>query len=206
MQARTGRGVPGVCHSLAFMPLELSRALWSGKIFVIRARERERDKIMRSLDLLSDSLMPQSEIFNTYWADSSLPCNCIRSLSLSNQTAVWLDLYLTLPSFDPTFIWPDLHLTWSSSDPTFIRPDLHLTQPSSDPTFIRPDLHLTRPSSDPTFIWPDLHPTRPSSDPTFIRPDLHLTQPTSDPSYIWPDFRWFFGNFGTNYGKYLGRV
>jgi hypothetical protein len=73
--------------------------------------------------------------------------------------------------------------------------------PLFDLIFIRPDLYLTRPSSDLT-----IHLTLPSSDPTFIRPDLHLTRPTSDPTYIWPDFRWFFGNFVTNYGKYLGQV
>jgi hypothetical protein len=143
MQSRTGRGVPGVHHSLAFPILELSRALWSGKIFYIRAREKERDKRMPSLGLLSDSVMPQSEIFNTYCADtanSSLPCNCIQSLSLSDQTAIRADLYLTLLSSDPTFIWPNLRLTRPSSDLTFIGPDLHLIWPSSDPTFIWPDL------------------------------------------------------------------
>jgi hypothetical protein len=61
MQSRTGREIPGVPHSSAFMPLELSRALWSDKIYFIRARER--DKRMLSISLDSDSVMPQSEIF-----------------------------------------------------------------------------------------------------------------------------------------------
>jgi hypothetical protein len=107
--ARSPRSVPLLSF---YDPGAESGTLVRNNIFY--QSEREREKRMPSLGLLSDSVMPQSEIFNTYCADtanSSLPCNCIQSLSLTNQTAISPNLYPTLPSSDSTFIWPDLHLT-----------------------------------------------------------------------------------------------